>query len=244
MNRVVFSQRMLSAGSATLRCAVILVAVVCGTVHAGNESEPLTQGRIDEAKKTLAEVDRSDRKAMKELAKDFLKDMDQGFTKRKYKFAVQMGSLAEEAAISSGDTPLCNLIGKKFVQLAGKATDRFDDEVDPRRHWFPVFKVGNGDVLAIRAQGRWNLWPDGPKEDWDTTADGTRFRGDKLCSAPNLPMGALVGRISGSTMLLGVKKIVVVSADGTLEIAANDVTDDRRNDNNGRMRVTILRFAD
>jgi hypothetical protein len=141
------------------------------------------------------------------------------------------------------------VVGIALVTLASKTTfgPQVHDELElPRiyayKGWQSIgLRVHEGDVIHIRAEGSWMYTPD----EYHGPEGHPRYPSPSFYPIPNIPGGALIGRIGehGEPFYVGRRYSANVREDGTLYLRIND---DLLGDNGGyvTVRVTVIEPED
>ncbi len=94
--------------------------------------------------------------------------------------------------------------------------------------------VNPGDVVNIRARGRWLYTPN----EWHSPAGHPRFRAPQFYPLPGVPGGALIGKIgdNGKPFYVGANISIQSQASGQLYLR---IDDDILSDNEGEVDVDV-----
>ena len=137
------------------------------------------------------------------------------------------------------------VVGIALVTLASKTAvnPQAHDEMDPPRiyaykGWQSIgLRVHEGDVIHIRAEGSWMYTPD----EYHGPEGHPRYPSPSFYPIPNIPGGALIGRIGehGEPFYVGRRYSANIHQNGTLYLRIND---DLLGDNGGyvTVRVTVV----
>jgi len=135
------------------------------------------------------------------------------------------------------------VMGIALVTLATKTTVRpqAHDEMDPPRiyaykSWQSIgLRVHEGDIVHIRAEGSWMYTPG----EYHGPQGHDRYPSPSFYPIPNIPGGALIGRIGehGDPFYVGRRHSAQVRENGTLYLRIND---DLLGDNGGYVTVRVI----